>query len=860
MIGYSWISIIALFCYLFLLLTFLTSKNKEKVIRSFMMLMFIMILWAGGSFAMRMQLWPSVNFWHHVSVLGMMMVAAGYFVFVLDFLEAKSSNKKFLWLIFHCALFIFNCFTGLFIPEPLVITVGGAAQFIYNYTWHIYILLACILPCLIHIVIVINRHCKGNRIAFQQLKPIIGGLAILLLGHVAATLPIFAGFPLDIISGVVNALFVFYALYKKRLFKMTLLLSKANYLVFSLAVGCIIAYRIAVPLQKFFQTSFGMDHTLSVIAISVVLIAIVGIIYGIMALVLNSIFIRNEEQQQSKIKQLEEDATHMFCVNDILQNMTDVILSTTRVERMVIFVRQTDGDFRVEHTTNPLDEKGFYLRGDHPLITYFKKHESYVTLREFMRTTVYRSMWEKEKRLFKAMQAECFVPLHSEGELVGIILLPEKKDRNPYHETDLNMVQSVVSICSTAVKEACIYERAIDDARIDKLTGLINRKYFLELLDKQFELYRDTALSLCLLNLDDFKLYNQLYGTHEGDLALSRVAGLFRSTLAETCHAARIGGKEFALLLPGYDIHSAKLLTENLVAEIMEINTRNGGQINRKLTVSAGICAAPYMASSAKELFQNAETAVYTVKRSGKNAVQIYSSEIYYQEEQQTTYRSGYDEHASTIYALTAAIDTRDHYTFQHSQNVAYYASELAKAAGMGNDLVEIAKETALLHDIGKIGIREEILNKPGKLTPEEYEVMKGHVENAVNIIRYLPSLDYVIPAVLSHHERYDGKGYPKQLAGEEIPIIGRILCIADSFDAMVSARSYKDPMSPDDVVKILEKEAGKQFDPKLALIFVDLVKNNRLEIRGQRPEEEPSVYDTDGFGYFKAGIQDLLH
>lgn len=838
MSGYSWISIIALFCYLFLLLTFLASRKSEKVIRSFMILMLIMILWAGGSFAMRMQLWPSVNFWHHVSVLGMMMVASGYHLFVLHFLEEKGNHGRYFWMPFHLALFIINCFTGLFVPEPQVITAGGATQFIYTYTWYIYLLLFCMLPCLVQIVLVINRHCKGNKIAFQQLKPIIIGLAALLIGHVAATLPVFAGFPLDIISGVVNVLFVFYALYKKRLFKMTLLLSKANYFALSLAVGCAIAYRAAGSFQHFFSESVGMGHTAAVIAIAVVVLVIVIIIYGFIAFVLNSIFTRNEQQQQNRIKQLSEDINHMLCVADILQNLTDVIQFTTRVERMAVFVRQTDGDFRVEHTTNPLDEKGFYLSSDHPLVKFFKKYDHYISLREFMRTTVYRSLWEKEKKLFSAMHADCFVPLRSENELVGIILLPEKKDRIPYLDSDLKNIQVVADICATPLKDACIYERAIDEARIDKLTGLINRKFFLELLDREFEIYKDTALALCLLNIDDFKLYNQLFGTQEGDIALTKVAGLLRSMLNETCHAARIGGKEFALLLPGYDIYSAKLLTENLVAEIMDINKRNGGQVNRKLTVSAGICAAPYMASTAKELFQNTETAVYAVKRAGKNAVQIYSSEIYHQEEQQSTYRSGYGEHASTIFALTAAIDARDHYTFQHSQNVAYYATELAKAAGMENDLVEIVKESALLHDIGKIGIREEILNKPGKLTPDEYSAMKMHVENAVNIIRYLPSLDYVIPAVLSHHERYDGRGYPKQLEGEEIPIVGRILCIADAFDAMTSVRTYKNAMTPGEAIEIIENEAGKQFDPKLALLFVNLIKNSKLENRGQLQKE----------------------
>ena len=183
------------------------------------------------------------------------------------------------------------------------------------------------------------------------------------------------------------------------------------------------------------------------------------------------------------------------------------------------------------------------------------------------------------------------------------------------------------------------------------------------------------------------------------------------------------------------------------------------------------------------------------------------------------------------MYALTAAIDAKDHYTFQHSQNVAYYAAELARAANMAPNVVEIVREAGLLHDIGKIGIREEILNKPERLTMDEYEIMKSHVENAVNIIRHLPSLDYVIPAVLSHHEHYDGCGYPRKLAGDNIPITGRILCIADSFDAITSVRNYKAAIPLEQAIDILRSEAGKQFDPNLVEIFVELLESGSLEL-----------------------------
>ena len=150
---------------------------------------------------------------------------------------------------------------------------------------------------------------------------------------------------------------------------------------------------------------------------------------------------------------------------------------------------------------------------------------------------------------------------------------------------------------------------------------------------------------------------------------------------------------------------------------------------------------------------------------------------------------------------------------------------------GLNKDVVEIIRQAALLHDIGKIGIPESILNKPGKLTDEEYEVIKGHVEASIDIIRHLPSLDYVIPAVIGHHERYDGKGYPRRIAGEDIPVTARILCIADCFDAMTSKRCYKEAISVEVAKERLLAGAGTQFDPEMVQDFVKCLNTGIIKL-----------------------------
>ena len=138
-------------------------------------------------------------------------------------------------------------------------------------------------------------------------------------------------------------------------------------------------------------------------------------------------------------------------------------------------------------------------------------------------------------------------------------------------------------------------------------------------------------------------------------------------------------------------------------------------------------------------------------------------------------------------------------------------------------------RQAGLLHDIGKISIPEAILTKTSRLTDDEYTVMKSHVENSIAMIRHLPSLDYVIPIAISHHERYDGRGYPRGLAGEDIPVGGRCLGIADAFDAIVSKRPYKDPVSIPKALEEIERNLGKQFDPYIGQVFISLIKNGTI-------------------------------
>ncbi len=185
------------------------------------------------------------------------------------------------------------------------------------------------------------------------------------------------------------------------------------------------------------------------------------------------------------------------------------------------------------------------------------------------------------------------------------------------------------------------------------------------------------------------------------------------------------------------------------------------------------------------------------------------------------------------IEALSIAIDTKDHETHGHSLSTMFYAMKIAEKLGLADSEIQKIKYASLLHDIGKINISTKILNKPSSLTEEEFNVIKKHPEEGVDILSKMNIFDEIIPIILYHHERYDGKGYPKRLKGEAIPLGSRICAIADAYSVMRSDRPYRKALSKEEAVNELKKCAGTQFDEKLVNVFLEVIENEDIRING---------------------------
>ena len=832
--SFVYISVSALLCSLFLFITFIAAR-KNRIINAFLLVLLALIVWTGCSVCMRLQLWPSVKIWYDLSLLGMWMFPCMLQYVVRAFMGKRYQKTDWAVLTLVVSVNIYNMITQrlLAAPTPVPQANGGVA-FVYTFTARVAYLYAMGVFAYVVVLLTILRYSRREPMVARQFRPCLIGMGLVLAGHFLIAIPAFAAIPLDMLAGFFNAICIFYMLYQRRLFRLTLLASRRScYIVSSVFTFILFGYLVG-PMQQAIAGTKVLRNS-SVLAIAVCYALATMLVSALMKKLIDQFFVRDEKSQEKLMEEFSLAVSKSLSVEEILDRLISTVQEALGVKRMSVCMLDESGCYRIARGSDPLEKSEVIFSKDNPIIEYLRKNDGCLMTQDMYAVPGYRSLWEEEKKLLAQMGVKCFVPLRDADELVGVALLSEKDRAKRYTYADESFLSSVRSVASIALKNANLYEKAYLDARTDDLTGLLNRKYFHEELKTAFERYKDSCISLMILNVDDFKLYNQLYGNQNGDLALKTIAGIICGAVGESGVAARYSGKEFAVILPGVDVVTAKRFANNIRERLAGENRGSGEYLFKTLTVSVGICAAPYGAVTYKQLLNNAEQAVYQVKRSGKNNVMIFAAA---EDSSQALSRPRknmqevYSEYASTIYALTAAIDAKDHYTFKHSKNVAYYATKLAAAVGLDANSVEIINEAALLHDVGKIGVSESILNKQGPLTAAEYEEMKKHVDHSVGIIRYLPSLDFVIPAVIGHHERYDGTGYPRRVAGEDIPLSARILCVADSFDAMTSDRVYKKAYPVDYALSMLEKQAGKQFDPRLARVFVEEFRRGNIVLQ----------------------------
>src|SRR5271157_4650720 len=447
----------------------------------------------------------------------------------------------------------------------------------------------------------------------------------------------------------------------------------------------------------------------------------------------------------------------------------------------------------------------------------------------------------------------------SYGETLLGVLNVESRDENAFAPQDILILNTLADLLATALHNSFVFQKLQQQSITDGLTGIKTRRFFWEALTSEWKRASRSGrpFSVVLVDLDKFKEVNDSLGHLEGDLVLARVGRLLEQKCRQSNVVARYGGDEFIILMPETGIEQAQVLAERLRLWLATDPMLEEHQI----TGSFGVASFPVHGFSMEDLIRVADTGMYVAKHAGGNQVstsdafgegsavqrQLVSGYIEGFLQREHNGREHLEELVSTlrklcgreddadqramkeaVEALSRAAELREHNAAGHGERCGHYAGIIARGLNLSAPEVEDATFAGRVHDLGKLFIPDRILNKPGALTEDEFAVIKTHPQVGAEVLRAIPEIERVAQAIESHHEAFDGSGYPFGLKGEDIPLYGRIIAVVDAYVNMTSDRSFAPPKTDEQAMGELGKLSGTRFDGMIVRLLARLLKMER--------------------------------
>ena len=446
------------------------------------------------------------------------------------------------------------------------------------------------------------------------------------------------------------------------------------------------------------------------------------------------------------------------------------------------------------------------------------------------------------------MKSYILVPLLSKHTHFGSLIVFSSREN--ISNSELNFLGLFAKQIELAITIADLFQAVKEQAITDGMTGLYNRRYFEEYIKKEAirAMRQNQKFTVIGIDLDHLKQINDTYGHNYGDIAIKTIAEVLKSNARSIDIAARMGGEEFNLILPGVDIEGGCIAAERIRKAIESVELEKIGHI----TASLGVATYPDQSDDLEELLELTDQAMYESKRNGRNRVTIAkpSYETSWQEVAVNTFVDILSKHRIPMDAVTSRLLTEklmdmnndrlyqvadtlvQSYNPQHQfggmKQKVELATMLAKRFDLSKEAIDKLKIAILLYDIGNTMLPKELLNKREPLSEEDKSSIKQHpVIAAREILKPISNIVDIIPIIEKHHENWNGTGYPGKISGDEIPIESQIILIIDSYFALIEKRPYREALSSDDAIKTIQAEINKKWNAKLAEEFISLVKTD---------------------------------
>jgi len=818
---YSVILLLTLIVYSTLLVG-VWRDTRTRVRQCFSIYVVLAMTWSFVTLMTSLNVLGFTRLWASFVPLSGILVIIAYYHFV----RAFSSAKDDIWVKLGYAVVAFIMVPLVvlgYIPQSVSVTNGAInvqyGSFLYLITAVGAVFFVLSVFTLVRRYRALNDPLSRNRIAY-----LLGGLGILTAFSVRSSFPPLPQYPIEHIGHLGNALVIGYAIMRYRLLDIKLLIRKG--LVYSLISVFITA--------SFLLMLFGVNYFLRGWNTSANLAAIFAMAL-LMAWLFNPLRVAIQRivdkmfygESYDYRRMVLSFAQRMGSVLDLSELAEAILRPLTKAvgANQATLLLSNDGDFLSQFAERLVEGEPITLIKlvkDSPIINWLTREDKPLSRELIDVAPEFKELSEVERKSLDGPGIGLLFPIKSKGNLIGILALSKKQSGGSYSTDDMDLLVTVASEAGVVMENAQLYAKAKERAHTDELTGLFNHRYFHERLDEEISRCSrfGDIFSLLFLDMDLFKAYNDIYGHLAGDDMLKQIGQYIKNSVRGIDMAFRYGGDEFTVILPQASLEDSCKVAERIRKRI-EVEMDSKGA---PLTCSLGIASWPTDGVMREEIIQAADASLYYAKQMGRNRICLASEIMTSEVLSMGTKPDREPGILSTIYALAATVDAKDHYTYGHSKKVSKYATDIAEALGYSQERIATLRAAALLHDIGKIGVSDRVLMKPGPLSDEDWEPIRAYPKLGVAILKHVESLSGCLAAIQYHHERYDGTGYPAGLKGENIPLDARIMAVADSYDAMTSLRPYRQgKFTPEQALAELKHCAGAQFDPKIIEVFATI-------------------------------------
>jgi putative nucleotidyltransferase with HDIG domain len=768
-----------------------------------------MILWSLTAFLIYVDE-PRSSFWFQMMVASQPGMMISIFAFARSNIKVKDKWDTVV-LIFGLVLIIFSLIPNLLVsnfhlengiisydltPYTFIPAIPGFSLILYS------------------MLILIRSYRKSNdQVQQNRLLYLILGIGVMIIGSSLNFTPL-GKYPIDIAANGITAVIIVYAILRYQLLDVRVVIRQGMvYSIPTIIIGTIYFLIITLSLNIFHVYS-GVEIFLLSLIVAVVTAIVAEPLRTRAQKFIDRMFFREKYDSQVMLQTLSSRAASVLDLFQITNMILKEVTSTLHIPKAAFFLRDGEtGSFHITTQIGLEDIRNIKFRKGHPLVLWLSTNKKAVGKQDMEVIPQFQSLWRSERLDLEEIDAELFIPIKVGSQLMGIFAFGSKLSEQTFSNEDQLTLFTLANQTAVAIENARLFtEEQSRRKEIDTLYNLSNQLVATNDLNTVLRSVTQHAVesvqvtySRILLREDNGDYYcRAIYPIQ--NLAVPLRLGSIEPIVAEHFYDTVLHNGKTVIL----DINKPEWQKEEKQAIFINFAKTLCLCPLKGADDQVGLLILGEFSSIESEHFSPAQLRLV-------NAIADYATSSI----QRTVLHDRLEESfLQTVVSLANAMDARDSYTGDHSQRMADMASRVGEEMGLTTTDIETLHWAGILHDIGKIGVPDEILNKKDQLTKEEWVVMKEHPIIGAQIVEPVKYLSAVSPIIRAHHEKYDGTGYPYGLSGEDIPYGSRILSVVDAYVAIRDERVYSEARSHEEAIAELRRSSGTQFDPVIVDIF----------------------------------------